>query len=83
MATNKSQIRIGAVITKKEQGIRPVALVWRKTPDKFYSTHKREILDIVVALETWRSYLHWSKFTIRTIHIDFHLKKYFGSQKTL
>ncbi|CDF33000.1 unnamed protein product [Chondrus crispus] len=51
-----------------------------QTTERGYSTHERELLSIVYSLQTWRPYLHGSKFKIQTGH---HPLKSLDSQRTL
>jgi RNase H-like domain found in reverse transcriptase len=55
-----SETGIGAVLQKRdENGERPVAHMSRKlnAAEKNYTVHERELLDVVGALQEWRSYL--------------------------
>lgn len=45
-----------------------------------YADRQRELLAIVVALKTWRNYLHGFQFTILTDH---HPLKFLETQQTL
>ncbi len=63
-------------------GCRPVAYTSKRLSpaEQDYSTPEKELLGIIHALQTWRSYLHGAKFTILTDH---HPLKYLDTQKTL
>ncbi|CDF41213.1 unnamed protein product [Chondrus crispus] len=83
VASGASQTGVGAVLTQTDEtGCRPVAYASRKLniAEQGYSTHERELLAIAYSLQTWRPYLHGSKFKIL---IDHHPLKYLDSQRTL
>ena len=83
VTTDASDIGIGGVLTQTDDsGARPVAYTSRKLSDteQRYSTPEKELLSIIHALETWRPYLHGSKFIINTDH---HPLKYLDTQKSL
>ena len=83
LTADASGTGIGAVLTQTDDtGCRPVAYASRKLnkAEQNYSTHEREHLAIIYALQTWRPYLHGAKFTIKTDH---HPLKYLDTQKTL
>ena len=84
VTADASATRIGAVLSQKDsEGVsKPVAFTSRKLnpAEQNYSTHERELLAIIHALKSWRSYLHGCKFKILTDH---HPLKYLDSQKSL
>lgn len=53
-----------------EIGTRLVAYASQKLnpAEQDYSTHERELFAIIYALQTWRPYLHGSKFRVMTVH---------------
>lgn len=83
LTADASQTGVGAVLTQTDKDeCRPVAYASRKLipAEQNYSTHERELLAIIYALQTWRPYLHGAKFRIKTDH---HPLKYLDTQKTL
>ena len=83
LTADPSQTGVGAVLTQTDKlGTRPVAYASTKLnpAEQNYSTHERELLVIIHALQTWRPYLHGSKFKIKTDH---HPLKYLDTQKSL
>jgi hypothetical protein len=78
-----SDVGIGAVLEQEcENGPHPVAIASRKLSgaEKNYPVHERELLAIVYALKEWRSYLHGSRFAIKTDH---HPLSYLDTQRNL
>jgi RNase H-like domain found in reverse transcriptase/Reverse transcriptase (RNA-dependent DNA polymerase) len=64
-----SDIGIGAVLEQEgEHGSHPVAFASRKlsNAEKNYPVHERELLAIGYALKEWRTYLHGSRFVVKT-----------------
>lgn len=58
LSADATEVGAGAVLTETDEaGGRPVAFCSRKLNDAVqgYSTHERELLDILNALRTWRS----------------------------
>lgn len=83
VTTDASATGLGAVLMQEdENGKRPIAYASKKLneAEQNYSTGERELLAIIFALKTWRSYLHGSRFTILTDH---HPLKFLETQKTL
>ena len=83
VTADASDTGVGGVLTQTDDsGSRPVAYTSRKLSDseQRYSTPEKELLAIIHALQTWRPYLHGSKFSILTDH---HPLKYLDSQKSL
>ena len=83
LTSDASQTGVGAVLRQMDEiGYRHVAYASRKLnpTEQGYSTHERELLAIIYAVQTWRPYVHGSKFKIMTDH---HLLKYLDTQKTL
>jgi hypothetical protein len=69
--TDASGKAVGAVLQQDQgHGLQPIAYLSKKMLDAEtrYPTHEQELLAIIVALNTWRHYLHGSKFIIRTDH---------------
>jgi hypothetical protein len=69
--TDASQHAVGAVLQQDQgRGLQPIAYLSKKMLDaeSRYPTHEQELLAIIVALNTWRHYLHGRKFTVRTDH---------------
>ena len=78
-----SDVGIGAVLEQEDaDGCHPIAFASRKLSgaEQNYPVHERELLAIVYALKEWRTYLHGSRFVIRTDH---HPLRYLDSQSSL
>jgi hypothetical protein len=78
-----SDLGIGAVLEQEQDdGPHPVAFASRKlsSAERNYPVHERELLAIVYALREWRSYLHGSRFVIKTDH---HPLRYLDTQTNL
>jgi hypothetical protein len=78
-----SDVGIGAVLEQQsENGPHPVAFASRKLSGakRNYPVHERELLSIVYALKEWRTYLHGSRFVIKTDH---HPLRYLDTQNNL
>ena len=83
VTTDASDTGIGGVLSQMDNSMsRPVAFTSRKLSEteQRYSTPEKELLSIIHALEIWRTYLHGSKFFIKSDH---HPLKYLDTQKTL
>ncbi len=83
ITSDASDTGVGAVLSQKDdKGSRPIAYTSRKLSptEQDYSTPEKELLGIIHALQTRRSYLHGAKFVINTDH---HPLKYLDTQKTL
>ena len=83
LTSDASETGVGAVLTQTDDSrCRPIAYASRKLnpAEQGYSTHERELLAIIYALQTWKPYLYGGKFTIMT---DRHPLKYLDTQKTL
>jgi hypothetical protein len=82
--TDASGFAVGAVLSQKQPdgALRPIAFLSKKMLDAEtrYPTHEQELLAIIVALKSWRHYLHGRKFTVCTDH---HSLQYFKTQPML
>ncbi len=71
ISSDLSNVGVGAVLSQKDdEGNRAIAHTSRKlSPSEGnYSTPEKEVLGIIHALQTWRSYLFGAKFAINTGH---------------
>jgi RNase H-like domain found in reverse transcriptase len=78
-----SDIGVGAVLDQEgEHGSHPVAFASRKlsSAEKHYPVHERELLAIFYALKELRTYLHGSRFVIKTDH---HPLRYLDTQSNI
>lgn len=69
--TDASKDAVGAVLQQDQgHGLQPIAYMSKKMlpAESRYPTHEQELLAIIAALNTWRHYLHGSKFIVRTDH---------------
>ena len=84
--TDASGFAVGAVLSQDQQGkgLQPIAFMSKKMLDAEtrYPVREQEFLAIVHALNTWRHYLHGSKFKI-VVKTDHHSLQYFKTQPTL
>jgi hypothetical protein len=83
VTTDASDFAIGAVLSQNQgRGEQPIAYESRKmSPAELnYPVHEKELLAIVHALRTWRTYLEGQKFTIVTDHASL---EYIKSQSHL
>jgi len=67
LETDASDFGIGAVLMQNNH---PIAFLSQalSTRNAALSTYEKECLDIILAVEKWRSYLHARPFTIKTDH---------------
>jgi len=83
--TDASGFAVGAVLSQDQgKGLQPIAFMSKKMLDAEtrYPVREQEFLAIVHALNTWRHYLHGSKFKI-LVKTDHHSLQYFKTQPTL
>ena len=69
--TDASGYAVGASLMQDiGSGLQPIAFISKKLlpAETRYPTHEQELLSIVVALRTWRHFLHGTKFIVQTDH---------------
>ena len=70
VTTDSSGFALGAVLSQDHgQGLQPISYMSKKmlAAELNYPIHEKELLAIIVALKTWRHYLHGSQFVIRVL----------------
>lgn len=85
VTTDASGYAVGAVLQQDHgQGLQPIAYLSKKmlAAEKNYPVHEQELLAIVVALRSWRHYLHGSHFRI-IVKSDHKSLQYFKTQPHL
>ena len=69
--TDASGFAVGATLMQDlGNGLQPIAFISKKllSAETRYPVHEQELLSIVIALKTWRHYLHGTHFTVQTDH---------------
>jgi hypothetical protein len=85
VTTDASGFAVGACLQQDQgHGLQPIAYISKKMLDAEtrYPVHHKELLAIVVALKSWRHYLHGTKFTVRVL-TDHRSLVHFDSQPKL
>lgn len=85
VTTDASGFAVGAVLQQDHgHGLQPIAYLSKKMlpAERNYPVHEQELLAIVVALRSWRHYLHGSHFRI-IVKSDHKSLQYFKTQPHL
>jgi hypothetical protein len=83
VTTDASGFAVGATLSQDHgHGLQPIAFLSKKMlpAERNYPVHEQELLAIIVALRSWRHYLHGAPFSIVTDHKSL---QYFQSQPHL